>query len=133
MVFDPVRKQWVSLTPEELVRQLLILHVLEQKICPAGLIAVEKKIVVNERERRYDLALHDQQGDPWLVAECKAPEIPLTQQVLDQIARYNLTLQVPYLLVTNGLQSLCYQIDHGNRQWRQIDHIPSLDEYSNSR
>lgn len=102
VVFDPVRKRWVSLTPEEWVRQHVIRHLSEGMGYPAGLISVEGQIRLYKTLKRYDVAVFGRDGSPKLVVECKAPGVPLSQAVIDQIVRYNMALQAPCLLITNG-------------------------------
>lgn len=125
-LFDPVRRRWVALTPEELVRQLLIQYLLQELHFPFSRMSVERKLTLHGMTRRYDLVLFDVKGNPFFLAECKAPTIPLNQDVLDQAARYNLTMQVPYLFVTNGPRSYCCRIDFAREQWEFLNHLPEL-------
>ncbi len=105
-VFDPLRKRYLLLSPEEWVRQLLIRYLLHRAY-PAGRLAVEQSLVVNGRTRRFDLLAYNAQGQPFLLVECKAPEVNISQKAMDQIAAYNHALKAPYLLLTNGRQTLC--------------------------
>lgn len=126
LVFDPVRRRWIALTPEEMVRQLLIQYLLHESHFPLSRMSVERKLTLHGMTRRYDLVLFDVKGNPFLLVECKAPIIPLNQDVLDQAARYNLTIQVPYLFVTNGRKSYCCRIDFVQEKWEFLDHMPVL-------
>ncbi len=110
-VFDPIRKKWLLLTPEERVRQQLILFLLNIRKIPASHISVEKAITVNGLKKRYDLVVFDQEGKPWMVVECKAPEVEITQAVVEQAGRYNSTLHAPILGVTNGHTQYFFTID----------------------
>lgn len=110
-IFDIIRGRYVSLTPEEWVRQHLLHFLLVDRSYPKGLIAVEKSLKVGTLDKRFDLLVYDREHHPILLAECKAPEIPLDQLVFDQAARYNRTLQVPYLLITNGLETKLCRVD----------------------
>ena len=101
-LFDPIRKKWVAKTDEEVVRQLFILFLIEEKKIPASHISVEKEIKVNGLSRRYDLVVYDQDGKPSMVIECKAPHIEISQEVMEQAGRYNKTLKAPVIGVTNG-------------------------------
>ena len=83
-VFDPIRKKWLVLTPEERVRQQLILFLLNVKKIPASHISVERAITVNGLTKRYDLVVFAPEGNPWMVVECKAPEVEITQAVVEQ-------------------------------------------------
>jgi hypothetical protein len=119
-VFDSVRRRWVALTPEEMVRQLLIQYFIQEHHFPLSRMSVERKLVLHGMTRRYDLVLFDKKATPLLLAECKGPTIPLNQDVLDQAARYNLELKVPYLFVTNGRQSYCCRIDLQNLEFLEM-------------
>lgn len=125
-VFDSVRRKWVALTPEEMVRQLLIYYFIHTHHFPVSRMSVERKLSLHGMTRRYDLVLFDKTANPLLLAECKAPTIPLNQDVLDQAARYNLELKVPYLFVTNGRQSYCSRIDFDKESWKFLDEMPVL-------
>ncbi len=101
-VFDPLRKKWLVLQPEELVRQLFVQYLLRGKGYNFTRIKVEKSLKVNGLDRRCDLLVYDAAIRPFLMVECKAPQVDISQETFRQIAWYNLPLQVPYLAVTNG-------------------------------
>lgn len=103
-VFDIVRKKFVDLTPEEWVRQHLIHYLINEKQFPISVISVEKQLVLNGTKKRYDVVVFSNTLKPLLIIECKAPNMKLTNQTLQQALRYNLNLQVPYVYITNGLQ-----------------------------
>ena len=123
-IFDPVRKRWLVLKPEELVRQLFIQYCISNRICSINKISVERQIAVNDVQRRYDIALHDSKGDPWLLVECKAPAVTVSQKTLDQIARYNVALQVPYLIITNGIDTFGCRVDLKDKSFEEIFDLP---------
>ena len=123
-IFDPVRKKWLKLQAEELVRQLFLQFCIVENICSANLISVEKEIVFNSMRRRYDIVLYSSVGSPWLLVECKSPDIELDQHVLDQAARYNLKLNVPYIIVTNGPQTHGFKIDFENQLFKPLKQFP---------
>lgn len=100
-VFDPIRKKWVAFTEEEKVRQFFILQLINELKIPASSISVERKITVNGLSKRYDIVVY-KDVTPWMVVECKAKNIPLTQEVIDQAGRYNQTLNAEIIGVTNG-------------------------------
>ena len=106
-IFDILRKKYIVLTPEEWVRQHLIHYLIDYKGYPAALIAVEREIQLYGLRRRFDLVVFDREGQPWLLVECKAPDVNLSRRVFDQAFRYNITLGAPYLCVTNGIQHHC--------------------------
>ena len=111
-LFDPVRHKWVAKTPEEQVRQTFVLYLLNVRGIPISHISVEKAIQVNGMTQRYDLVVFDQDGKPWMVVECKAPYVELTQEVVEQAGRYNKTLRAPLLGVTNGVEQIFFRIDY---------------------
>lgn len=101
-LWDPFRKKWLKLTPEELVRQLLIRCLIDTKGYPKNAVAMEKALQVYGMPKRFDACIMDQHARPWMLVECKAPEVPLDTKVLEQALQYGITLQVPYLLLSNG-------------------------------
>jgi len=105
-IFCAWRHRWVRLTPEEWVRQQLLHHMTEQLDYPASLIAVEKAIRVGETAKRCDAVVYDRAMQPLLLIECKAETVPLTQKTLDQAITYNRKLNVPFLLLSNGVQTI---------------------------
>ena len=109
-IFDIVRKKYLVLTPEEWVRQNFIHFLINDKNYPAGLIAVEKGLKLNELQKRADVLVY-KNAQPMVLIECKAPGIKISREVFEQIARYNMVFKVPYLLVTNGMQHYCAKID----------------------
>jgi hypothetical protein len=108
LVFDPIRKTWVALTPEEHVRQRLICHFITALSYPAGLIAVEKALLIGTKRLRFDLVVYNRTThQPWLLAECKAPEVPITDETLQQLLHYHSQLQCRYWMMSNGHQHFC--------------------------
>lgn len=111
MIFDVIRKKYVVLTPEEWVRQHVIHYLTAYKHYPLSLIAVEREIALYGMRRRFDVVCYDRNGEPYLLIECKAPAVPLSQKVFDQAFRYNLTLTAPYVAITNGVKHYCGNVD----------------------
>jgi len=101
-IFDELRKRWVRLTPEEWVRQNFLQYLSRVKKYPLSLIAVEKEIMLGELKKRFDILVYDQQHRPWMMIECKAMEVELSEEVLQQVLRYSITIPAPYLIITNG-------------------------------
>lgn len=126
-VFDVIRKKFVALTPEEWVRQQVIHYLLEDHRYPKALISVEKQLQVNGLTRRTDVVLYDRSGAPVVIIECKAPEVALSQSVAEQAARYNLTLRVPYLWVTNGEKHAICRISHTQGTWEWLAALPDTE------
>lgn len=119
-VFDPIRRKWLLMTPEERVRQQFILYLLNVKMVPASHISVEHAITVNGLTKRYDIVVYNIDKKPQIVIECKAPEVEITQKVVEQAGRYNKTLHAPVLGVTNGTTNLFFTIDFETEQIQQI-------------
>lgn len=123
-VFDPTRRRWVALTPEEGVRQHTILILHRHYGYPMELMQVEGAITVNGMTRRCDIVVYDTKGCPQMIVECKRPEVPLTQKVCDQACRYNTVLQVPLLLLTNGNQQVVLEVDFAAYALHQLPDVP---------
>ncbi len=111
-IFDPFRKQWVRLTPEEWVRQNFLQYLVQEKKYPASLIAVEKEIELGELKKRFDIVVYKDQ-QPWMVVECKEMTTSLTEAVLRQALHYNIILRAPFVLVTNGSYTQAYTVENG--------------------
>lgn len=127
-VFDVVRKKHVSLTAEEWVRQHFLHFLIIQKKVPPSLIAIETSIKYNRLAKRCDIVVYNRNGQPVLIVECKAPEIEISQDVFHQVAMYNMTLKVRYLVVTNGLDHYSCAIDHEKRSFQFLKDVPDFDE-----
>lgn len=125
LIFDSIRKKYVVLTPEEWVRQNFIRYLVEEKDYPASLIAVEKKVDVNLLPQRSDIVLYNRNANPVMIVECKASKIKITQDVFNQIARYNMKLRVPFLVVTNGLKHFCCYMDYEKKSFKFLEDIPN--------
>jgi len=125
-VYDPIRKKEVVLQPEELLRQLVLLYLLEEKKCPAHRIRSEVGIEVNGLKRRCDIVVYDGALKPWLVVECKSPKVRLSQATFEQAARYNLSLKAPFLAVTNGLTTYCATLDFENASFEYLPDFPEF-------
>ena len=113
VVFDPLRRQYVALTPEEQVRQKMLHFMVETRKVAAGLIAVEYSIKVNNLPKRADIVVFNNLGEPQMIVECKAETVPITEKVLDQSIRYYSGLKVKYLTLTNGKSIFCYKVEVG--------------------
>ena len=120
-VFDPVRPKWVVMTPEERVRQVFILYLLNVKGLPLSHLSVEHAVTVNGMTQRYDLVVFDDDLNPYMVVECKAPHIKLTQKVVEQAGRYNAVLRAPLVCVTNGVEQRVFEIDFEDKRIRELE------------
>ena len=119
-IFDPIRKKWIALTEEEKVRQFFISYLINELKIPASHISVERKITVNGLAKRYDIVVY-KEAIPWMVVECKAPHIPLNQEVLEQVGRYNQTLKAEIIGATNGAEKRFFRIDYETGEISNID------------
>jgi hypothetical protein len=106
-IWDQCRVKWLDATPEEWVRQNFIAYLIANKNCPVHYISQEYPVNLNGQSQRADILVFDSTGAPWLLVECKATEISLSENVMMQAARYNMVIKAPYLIVTNGLQHIC--------------------------
>ncbi|UGS22197.1 type I restriction enzyme HsdR N-terminal domain-containing protein [Flavobacterium cyclinae] len=128
-IFDEIRKKFILLTPEEWVRQHVVQFLLQDKKYPKSYINVEKLIKINNLSKRYDGVVFEPNGEIFLLIECKAPEVPISQQTFDQIARYNLVLKAKYLMVTNGLNHYFCQMDFENEKYVFLKELPEFNRF----
>ena len=126
-IFDEIRKKFIILTPEEWVRQHVVQYLLQDKNYPKSYINVEKLIKINDLSKRYDIIVYQPNGAIYLLIECKAPEVTITQQTFDQIARYNLVLNAKYLMVSNGLNHYFCQMDFEKEQYNFLRELPEFE------
>ena len=129
-IFDIVRKKYVHLTKEEWVRQHVIHFLVYYKHYPVSLMAIEKKLTVYGLTKRTDILVYDQHGIPYLIVECKAPDVNINQEVFDQIARYNLELNAQFLMVTNGMDNFYCKMNHVDKIYRFLESIPNYQHSS---
>ena len=127
-IFDFIRKKFVILTPEEWVRQNFLKFLIEEKKYPASLIAVEMEFKLNNLSKRSDAVVYNKSGNPVLIIECKAASVKIDQKVFDQIARYNMKLNVDFLIVTNGLEHYCCKIDYENQKYYFLKEVPEFQQ-----
>jgi hypothetical protein len=123
-IWDPIRKMWTALTPEENVRQAFLSYLVNHKGYPASHIANEQSIELNGMSRRCDSVIYDKSGTPKVIVEYKAPTVTISQKVFDQIARYNLVLHVDYLIVSNGLKHYCVKMEYPTGKYVFLRDIP---------
>jgi len=101
-IFDAIRKQWLVLNEEEWVRQNFVQYLVQMLHYPAAFIAIEKEIMLGELKKRFDVLVYDKDHRPWMMIECKATVINLNDAVLQQVLRYNISVPVSFLIITNG-------------------------------
>ena len=111
-IFDPFRKAWVILTPEEWVRQNILQYLVQTCNYPNSLIAVEKTIQLGELDKRFDIVVY-KNDIPWMIIECKEARVEIGEKTLQQILQYQQVLKAEYLIITNGYQTLGAKIDSG--------------------
>lgn len=124
VIWDIIRRKYVALTPEEWVRQHFVHFLIGHKGYPASLLANEVALTLNGTSRRCDTVLYDRTLSPRMIIEYKAPHIPITQKVFDQIGRYNLVFRVDYLIVSNGLSHYCCRMDYEHRSYEFLTDVP---------
>ncbi len=127
-IFDILRKKYIALTPEEWVRQHFVHFLVEHKGYPAALMANEIQLKVGEKTLRADSVLYSRELKPRMIIEYKAPHIPITQKVFDQISIYNMLLHVDYLVVSNGLQHYICKMDYNDKKYLFLEDIPDYKE-----
>ncbi|MDE6308556.1 MAG: type I restriction enzyme HsdR N-terminal domain-containing protein [Muribaculaceae bacterium] len=129
-IYDPLRRKFVALTPEEWVRQHFTAYMIDHCGYPSGLMANEVSIKLNDTLKRCDTVLFDMARRPMLIVEYKAPHIAITQRVFDQIVRYNMVLKARMVVVSNGLSHYCCEIDYSNHTYRFAERLPQWQEWS---
>jgi len=127
-IFDEVRKKYVINTPEEWVRQNFIRYLVLEKGYPKTLISIEHKISLNRLLKRCDAVVFSKNGKPLMIIEFKAPDVPVSQDVFDQIVRYNLVLKVNFLLITNGMKHFCCKINFQKKDYIYLSGIPGYND-----
>jgi predicted type IV restriction endonuclease len=123
-IFDEIRKKFIILTPEEWVRQHVVHFLILEKKYPKSLINVEKSLKINGLTKRYDVVVYKNDGSILILVECKSTSIKISQTVFDQIARYNLTLNAEYLMVSNGLNHYYSKMDFENERYDFLKELP---------
>src|SRR5688500_5237968 len=126
MIFDESRKTWLRLTPEEWVRQNFIRYLIHTKNYPSSLVALEKKIVVGEMTKRFDILVFSKEHEPWMLVECKSTAVSLNEEVLNQVLRYNIAMPVHYLVITNGTSCMAFKKEHA--ELVPLNEIPEYGE-----
>jgi len=122
LIFDAIRKKWMVLTPEEWVRQNFVQYLVTRQDYPSSVIAIEKEIRLGELKKRFDILIYDREHKPWMLVECKGMEVELSQSVLDQAIRYNMSVPVDYIIITNGKET--YGWYRGEAGLIEIEKIP---------
>ena len=127
-IHDPVRRRFVRLTPEEWVRQHFINFLVHHHGFPASLIHVEASLRYNRLSKRSDIVIYGKHGKPMMAVECKAPSVEITRNVFEQLAMYNFTLKVPYLVLTNGIQNYICRMEPEKQGYTFLEDFPAYNE-----
>lgn len=126
-IFDVIRKKYLVLTPEEWVRQHFVHYLINHLNYPKSLFRVERSLTYNTLQKRSDIVVHNRMGKPWLLIECKAPDIKLTQKAFNQVAVYNMTIGAQYVGVTNGIVQYCFETSMElSRDVKFLDSFPEF-------
>ena len=121
LIFDEVRLQWITLTPEEWIRQNFLQYLIRVKEYPKSLLSIEKIIQLGELKKRCDIVVY-KNDLPWMIVECKEMNIDLKVPVLEQILRYNIGLPVKYLVLTNGNKTFAFELSENGLM--EINELP---------
>ena len=117
-IWDSIRQMWLLLTPEEWVRQHVIAWLIGYKGIPALRISQEYPVNINGQHQRADIVVIDERAKPYILVECKAPNIEINNEVVMQATRYNAVVKARYILLTNGKKLYCYEFSDG--QYRAV-------------
>lgn len=126
-VYDMLRGRWVLLTPEEWVRQHFVHFLADTLGYPRSMMANEIGITLNSTSRRCDTVVYARDLTPLMIIEYKAPTVKIDRGVFDQIVRYNIVLQVPYLVVSNGMEHYCFRVDRATGRCTFLSSVPAYD------
>jgi len=121
-IFDAIRKQWLVLNEEEWVRQNFVQYLIQTLKYPAAFIAIEKEIMLGELKKRFDILVYDKDHRPWMMIECKSAAVSLNDAALQQVLRYNISVPVPFLIITNGHYTFGWE--KSNRELNLIQQMP---------
>ena len=130
-ILDVIRKKYVQLLPEEWVRQHFIHYLLRELHYPPTLIRMEHPLMYSTKKKRADILVYNSEGKPYMIVECKAASIPLTQKVVEQVTHYNLQLKARYLVITNGMKHICCKMDYEAKKAIALSDIPPFEENMN--
>ncbi|MCU0323774.1 MAG: type I restriction enzyme HsdR N-terminal domain-containing protein [Spirosomaceae bacterium] len=125
-IFDVIRKKFLILTPEEWVRQHFIHLLINQFNYPKSLFRIEGGLRYNQLQKRSDILVYNAEGNPFLLVECKAAEVAINQAVIEQVTRYNLTIKAQFIVITNGINTFCFEADWAKNSYRQVQSIPLI-------
>lgn len=125
-IFDIIRKKYILLSPEEIVRQNFLDYLILEKAYSKNLIKLETAVKYNTLNKRSDILVYNNQGEPFLLIECKAESVAISQSTIEQASRYNLEIKAPYVCITNGIKTYCFKIDFNDNSIIQLKAIPEI-------
>ena len=128
MILDPLRRKYVKLTPEEWVRQNFVQYLITEGKYPPGLIGIEIMIRFYRIKRRIDILVHNRYGEPVMMVECKSHDVKIDSKIFDQIVCYNIDLQLPYIVVTNGMEHYAAKLNQQDRKYDDLLVIPLYED-----
>lgn len=129
MIFDPIRKKYVRLTPEEWVRQNFVQYLINEGKYPAGLMIIEGFFMFNKKlKKRVDIIVHNRNGEPVLIVECKSTDVEIDDSVRDQLGEYNMEFRVPYVVITNGIRHYAFRYDSAANRYEYMMAIPLYED-----
>ena len=127
LVFDSIRKKWLKLVPEEWVRLNCIEFLINEKKISRSLISVEKEFKLNNLKKRFDIVVFNKKGEIYLLVECKAPNVKISQSVFNQITKYNLVLKSKFLMISNGINHYFFVMNFKRQKIEFLKELPSYD------
>lgn len=127
-IFDGVRKKFVVLTPEEWVRQNFVNYLIQEHHYPRSLFRIEAGLQYNQMQKRSDILVYSRVGKPWMLVECKSPDIKLSQKAFNQVAIYNMTIGAKYLAVTNGMVHYCCLAPKQGQEGTFLEDFPGFED-----
>jgi Type I restriction enzyme R protein N terminus (HSDR_N) len=127
-IFDVIRRKFLVLTPEEWVRQHFVNLLITHYKYPKSLIRIEGGLHYHKLQKRSDIVVYNIEGKPFLLVECKSSQVPVNQAVIEQASRYNLTMKAPFLAVTNGLNTFCFEVNFEENSFKQMKALPKFSE-----
>ena len=127
LVFDSIRKKWLKLVPEEWVRLNCIEFLINEKKISRSLISVEKEFKLNNLKKRFDIVVFNKKGEIYLLVECKAPNVKISQSVFNQITKYNLVLKSKFLMISNGINHYFFVMNFKSQKIEFLKELPSYD------
>ena len=133
LIFDFIRRKYVTLTPEEWVRQHFINYLVAHLQYPKSLLAIERGTTYNTLAKRTDLCVYDTNGQPVMLVECKATQVPISAATVKQASMYNQKIKARYVVLTNGLEHYCWEVNFKTLQFQPLAHIPSFSTLDNLR